>query len=109
MNSTFIALASAGVIFLGVRLGLRLIGLLPSHHLSTKTQNIVKLGGGTIATLTALVLVLLVSSAKSSLDSMSKGMGQSSARIILFHRALARYGRETKAAREKLKRALAAT
>jgi hypothetical protein len=53
---------------LGALLGLWLQRLLPSHHLSKETQDIVKLGAGTIATLTALVLGLLVSSAKNSFD-----------------------------------------
>src|SRR5215471_17148478 len=109
MNSTFIALASAGSIFGGSLLGIGLQRLLPSHHLSKETQDVVKLSAGTIATLTALVLGLLVSSAKSSFDAMSNGMVQSSAKIILLDRALARYGPQTKAAREQLKRVVAST
>src|SRR5262249_43866959 len=108
MNFTSIALASAGCIFLGALLGLFLQRLLPSHHLSNETQDVVKLSAGTIATLTALVLGLLVSSARSSFDTMNNGIVQSSARLILLDRALARYGPETKAAREQLKRAVAA-
>ena len=109
MNSISIALASAACIFLGALIGIGLQRLLPGHHLSKETQDIVKLSAGTIATLTALVLGLLVSSAKSSFDTMNNGIVQSSAKIILLDRALARYGPETKAAREQMKRALAAT
>src|SRR5215467_7028208 len=93
MNSASIALTSAGCIFLGALLGLWLQRLLPSHHLSKETQDVVKLSAGTIATLTALVLGLLVSSAK----------------VILLDAALARYGPETKAARAEVQRALAVT
>jgi hypothetical protein len=81
--------------------------LLPNHHLSKETQDIVKLSAGTIATLTAMVLGLLVSSAKNSFDTMNNGVVQSSAKIILLDRDLARYGPETKAAREQLKRTVA--
>ena len=109
MNSTSIALASAACIFLGALLGLLLQRLLPGHHLSKETQDVVKLSAGTIATLTALVLGLLVSSAKSSFDTMNNGIVQSSAKIIILDDDLARYGPETKAAREQLKRAVAAT
>lgn len=109
MNSVSIALVSAGCIFLGSLLGLWLQRLLPGHHLSRETQDVVKLSAGMIATLTALVLGLLVSSAKSTFDSMSNGMVQSSAKIILLDRALTRYGPETKAAREQVKRAVAGT
>jgi len=108
MNSISIALVSATCIFSGSLIGLGLQRLLPGHHLSKETQDIVKLSAGTIATLTALVLGLLVSSAKSSFDTMNNGIVQSSAKIILLDRALARYGPETKAAREQLKRVIAA-
>jgi hypothetical protein len=107
MNSTFIASVSAACIFSGALIGLGLQRLLPVHHLSKETQDVVKLSAGTIATLTALVLGLLVSSAKSSFDTMNNGIVQSSAKIILLDRALARYGPETKLAREQLKRNVA--
>lgn len=107
MNSTSIALASAGCIFSGALLGLGLQRLLPGHHLNKETQDVVKLSAGMIATLTALVLGLLVSSAKSSFDAMNSGIVQSSAKIILLDRALARYGPETKATRDQLQRAIA--
>src|SRR5499427_4824934 len=109
MNSTSIALTSAGCIFSGALLGLWLQRLLPGHHLSRETQDVVKLSAGMIATLTALVLGLLVSSAKSSFDTMNSGIVQGSAKFILLDRALARYGPETKAAREQLQRALTVT
>jgi hypothetical protein len=81
---------------------------LPSHHLSKDMQDLVKLSAGTIATLTALVLGLLVSSAKSSFDGIQTGIVQGSAKFILLDRALARYGPESGAAREQLKRVVAA-
>src|SRR5262244_966424 len=108
MSSLTVGLISAAGIFGGSLLGMGLQRLLPGHHLSKETQDVVKLSAGTIATLTALVLGLLVSSAKSSFDTMNTGVVQSSARIILLDRALARYGSETKAAREQLKRTIAA-
>jgi hypothetical protein len=108
MNSLTIGLISAGSIFSGALLGIGLQRLLPDHHLNKETQDVVKLSAGTVATLTALVLGLLVSSAKSSFDSMSTGVVQGSAKFILLDRTLARYGPETKAAREQLKRVVAA-
>ena len=76
----------------GALVGLGLQRLLPGHHLSKETQDVVKLSAGTIATLTALVLGLLVSSAKNSFDTMNNGIVQSSAKIILLDRALVHYG-----------------
>src|SRR5262245_31507175 len=104
MSSTSIALLSAGCIFSGALIGLGLQRLLPGHHLSKENQDVVKLSAGMIATLTALVLGLLVSSAKSSFDTMNSGIVQSSAKMILLDRALAHYGPETKPVREQFKR-----
>lgn len=107
MSSVAIALASTGCIFSGAMLGLWIQKLLPSHHLSKETQDVVKLSAGTVATLTALVLGLLVSSAKSSFDTMNNGIVQTSAKVILLDRDLARYGPETKPARDQMKRSIA--
>jgi len=60
-------------------------------------QDLVKLSAGTIATLTALVLGLLVSSAKNSFDAINTGIVQGSARFILMDRAMAHHGSEMKA------------
>ena len=55
-----------------------------------------KLSAGTIATLTALVLGLLVSSAKSTFDTMNNGMVQGSAKFIVLDRTLAATDRRRK-------------
>jgi hypothetical protein len=94
-------------IFSGALLGLFLRSVLPEHHLSDKTSDAVKVGTGLIATLTALVLGLLVSSAKSSFDVMSAELKQSGARVILLDRTLAHYGPETKEARDLMRFSLA--
>ena len=109
MSSLVISLISAASIFAGALLGMELQRRLPSHHLSKEMQDLVKLSAGTIATLTALVLGLLVSSAKSSFDGIQTGIVQGSAKFILLDRALARYGPESRAAREQLKRVIAAS
>src|SRR5262245_38955158 len=109
MNAIVIAFVSIGCIFAGALLGLGLQKLSTSDHLSTETHDVVKLRAGMIATVTALVLGLLVSSAKSSFDTVNNGLVQGSAKFILLDRALARYGPETKAARAEVQRALAVT
>ena len=55
---------------------------------------------GLIGTMTALVLGLLIASAKNSFDAQRNGLAQLSANIILLDRALARYGPESKDARD---------
>lgn len=104
MTSATIGVISTACIFGGALIGLGLQRFLPKHHLSKESQDAVKLGAGVIATVTALVLGLLVSSAKSSFDAMSTRITQTSATIIIFDRVLADYGPETKNVREHLRR-----
>lgn len=108
ISSPTIGLICAGCIFGGALLGLLLQRLIPEHHLRDTSKDTVKVVAGMIATLSALVLGLLVSSAKSSFDTTSNAMIQNGAKIILLDRALAAYGPETKNAREQLRRAVAA-
>src|SRR5256885_7014657 len=108
MSSQTIFLISAGCIFGGALLGLLLHGLLPEHHLRDTSKDTVKVVAGMIATLAALVLGLLVGSAKSSFDATNTAITQSGAKIILLDRVLAAYGPETKDVREQLRRAVTA-
>ncbi len=78
--------------------------LLPEHHLKEDSKDVVKLGMALIATMSALVLGLLIASAKSSYDAQSGEVTQMSANIIQLDRILARYGSETKEARDVLRR-----
>src|SRR5262245_48001211 len=73
---------------------------LPADHLSPESRNIVNLGTGLIATMAALVLSLLISSAKSSFDRMSDELIENAARAIQVDRALAAYGPETRELRD---------
>ena len=108
LSSLTIGLISAACIFGGALLGLLLQGLLPQHHLRDNSKDTVKVVAGTIATLSALVLGLLVGSAKSSLDVTNTAIVQNGAKIILLDRVLAAYGPETKDLRQQLRRAVAA-
>jgi len=109
MSSLTIALISAACIFGGVLLGLCLQNLLPDHHLSNDSKDTVKLGAGMIATLSALVLGLLVSSAKSTFDTMNAEITLSGAKIVYLDRVLADYGPETQPARELLRHCVIAS
>src|SRR5436190_13277407 len=108
MSSLTIALIGAGCILGGVLLGYWLQRFLPKHHLSKESQDTVKLAAGMVATMAALVLGLLVSSAKNSFDTMATGIAQNGAKIIMLDRVLADYGPETKEAREQLRNNTAA-
>jgi hypothetical protein len=63
---------------------------------------------GLVATMTALVLGLLIPSAKSSVDTLNSEITGTSSKIILLDRTLANYGPETKEARDLFRSAVAA-
>jgi hypothetical protein len=109
MSSLTVSLISAACICGGVLIGLILRRLLPEYHLSYESKDTVKLGAGMIATVSALVLGLLVASAKSTFDATEAEMTQRSAKIVLLDRILADYGPETRVAREQLRKAVATT
>jgi hypothetical protein len=89
-------------IFGGALLGFWLRAVLPEDHLSPTSRDLVKLGMGTIATMTALVLGLLVASAKNNYDAQSRELTEMSAKIIVLDRVLSHYGPEAKEARDLL-------
>ena len=62
--------------------GTALRRVLPDHHLSKETQDVVRLGAGLIATIAALVLGLLIGGAKGSFDVRSTQVKQLTANII---------------------------
>jgi fluoride ion exporter CrcB/FEX len=55
-------------IFGGILLGVLLRRTLPERHLSSDAKEVIRLGTGLIGTIAALVLGLLIASAKSSYD-----------------------------------------
>ena len=97
------------LVFSSAMLAMAVHTALPEHHLSTDSKDVVKLGTALIATMAALVLSLLIASAKTAFDTRSNQLVQASADIILLDRALARYGPETKEARSLLQRSVAGT
>ena len=93
----FVCLASA------VALGMLLSRRLAAHHLSSETRDTVKLALGLVATLAALLLGLLVSSAKESFDEERQQVNALAAKIATLDRVLALYGAETTSARADLR------
>jgi hypothetical protein len=96
-----------GCISAGALIGVLLRYVLPEHHLAPESKDVVKLGMGLIGTMSALVLGLLVASAKSSFDTQRNGLAQMSGNIVFLDRLLARYGPESKDARQYLRDAAA--
>jgi Protein of unknown function (DUF4239) len=90
-------------VFGGALLGMAIHTILPEHHLNADSKDVIKLGMGLIATMSALVLALLTSSAKGSYDTQRNELTQVAANVILLDRLLAHYGPGTKEARDLLK------
>jgi nucleotide-binding universal stress UspA family protein len=93
--------------FAAALLGLLLRRVLPKHHLSDESKVTVDRTIGIIVTLAALVLGLLVASAKQSYDAISDKLQQISADVVLLDSTIVRYGPETKDARDLLRAAVA--
>ena len=80
---------------------------LPPAHLSKESQDVVRLGIGLVATMTALLLGLVTAAARGTFDSHDNAVRNSAANLLTLDRHLARYGAETKPTRDLIQRAVA--
>jgi hypothetical protein len=103
MNSTLTALAISLSLFATVALGIYCRKLLPRHHLNKVTREAVTLAMGLVATMAALLLGLLVNSAKGTYDANRNEVIQMAAKVAYMDRSLALYGPETNAIRKLLR------
>jgi len=103
MNPSVTATVIAGCLVGAVLVGMRLRRLLPEHHLSEDTKDTVKLAMGLVATMSALLIGLLVSSAKGAYDAERTQVIQMAAKIAVLDRVLAIYGPEAVQARSLLR------
>jgi hypothetical protein len=98
------SMAVAGIVFVcvfgGALLGMFLSSVLPKHHLSQDSKDVVKLTTAVLGTMAALVVGLLISSAKSSFDTKDSEVKHIAAQIVQFDQTLADYGPETQNARK---------
>ena len=91
----------------GGLLGVFLRIVLPERHLGAESRDLVRLTMGLLATMSALVVGLLITTAKTAYDTQGGEFRRMSAEIVLLDRGLAHYGPEAKAAREQLRRNVA--
>ncbi len=103
MSPILISLIVLACVFASALAGTMLHGILPEHHLTPDSRDIVKLGVGLIGTMAALVLGLLVAAAKNAYDAQSAEVTQVSANIAAIDRMLANYGPETREIRQVLR------
>jgi len=82
VTSTIASLISFGCIFGGSLLGIALRSVLPVRYFAPEDKDVLRLGLGLITTLSALVLGLLISTAKSSYDAKRSQLTQIATDVI---------------------------
>jgi hypothetical protein len=100
MSSVALSILTLGCIIAGLLLG----SLLPGHKLNSDTKEAIRLGTGLIGTIAALVLGLLIASAKSSFDTQTGQVRQITANILLLDVLLLEYGPDAANARVALRK-----
>lgn len=103
MNTLTITGLIFGCTFGSALLGMLLRARLPEEHLSHDTKETVKLATGIVGTMTAVLLGLLVASAKSTFDTQRNGIAQLAANTIMLDRTLAHLGEEARDVRPLLR------
>jgi hypothetical protein len=106
MNDLWISLIVFAVIFGGALIGVFVRPLLSEKHLHPDSKEVVKMATALIGTLAALVLGLLIASAKSSFDQKTNQVRQMTATIILLDDLLAQYGPEAASLRTLLRQSI---
>jgi hypothetical protein len=101
-----ISLLSFVLMLGGAAIGTQLRRALPDHHLDVHAKDIVRLGAGLVATISALVLGLLISSANTSFEAQRNEVRQMAANLILLDELLERYGPQARPIRQTLRAAI---
>jgi hypothetical protein len=101
-SSLFVFVCAFG----GALLGMFIRRLLPANHVSPESKDVVRISMGLVATTVALVLGLLVYSAKSFYDTQTNEVTQLAANVVLLDRLLAHYGPESSEVRAELRRSI---
>jgi hypothetical protein len=104
MVSFVVGLIAFACLFGSAMLGMVLRSRLPEHHQSADTQRIVNLGAGIIGTMAALVLGLLIASAKGSYDTQTNELTAMAAKVVLLDHGLTFYGPDAQTSRDALRR-----
>jgi hypothetical protein len=108
MTPIVIASVAFALAVIGISLGRFTQRWVPEGHLSSDSKEVIKLSMGVVATLAALVLGLLVASAKSTYGARESEINQITAYIILLDELLAQYGDGAHTARDSLRQAIPA-
>ena len=103
MSSTAAFLASFASILIGAAVGMVLRRALPADLLEGGSKEAIRLGAGFLSTLAALVIGLMIASAKNTYDNQNTNIRQLGTNAVLVDQMLTKYGPEAKAARTLLR------
>jgi hypothetical protein len=103
LNPLIIGFIVFALILAGAFAGWAIRQRLPAHHRSDETKNLVSVSMAVVATVSALVLGLLISNANTSFRALGGEVTTLSAQILRLDQILRRYGPDTDAARETLR------
>jgi hypothetical protein len=107
MSSLTIGAIVFACTFGGAVVGMLLRGYLSEQQLNSETKDVIKFSIGIIGTMAALVLGLLVGSAKATFDTQREGLAELSASVVYLDRVLAHYGPDAEEARKTLQSSVA--
>ena len=108
MSAQLIAFIIFALMLSGMALGSYLRLVLPDEHTQADSKDILMTSAATMGTLIALIIGLLVTSAKSTYDETNASITQGGAKIITLDYYLSHYGPEAKELRVLLRQATAA-
>ncbi len=94
MDTAVISLIAFALIIAGMLLGALARTFVPEKHLNSDSKDVIKMSVGLIATLSALVLGLLIATGKTSFDARVTQIRQIAANAVLLDQALGQYGGE---------------
>ena len=106
MSALFVSLVTLAFVFGGALLGMRFRNALPDDDINGEVRDVIKLSTGFIATMAALVLGLLTTSAKGTYDTKNAQVRQVAANAIFIDLELERYGSEAQNLRSMLREAI---
>ena len=108
MGPLTVAGLSCAIMLGGAAAGARLRRALPSHHLDSNCKDIVRLGGGLVATIVAVVLGLLINSSNGAFEAQRTELRRMAADIMLLDHLLAgyKYSSETRPIRVLLRQGI---
>lgn len=106
MSALAISAIAFAFVFAGALLGMYIRNALPEGHLREDVKDVVRLSTGLIGTIAALVLGLLIASAKSSYDAKNTQIKQVTSNVIVLDTLLEQYGPDARNLRVNLRSAI---